>query len=85
MLQMGVEPAQIHVMTAISGVSRDEPWEGHVTARFGDHDAPFIGREAFLRNKRATGRLKDLAGAKAISSACSSPITRSAPPCAARR
>ena len=28
MLQMGVEPVQIHVMTAISGVSWDEAWQG---------------------------------------------------------
>ena len=27
---------------------------------FGDIDVDFIGREAFLRNKRATGRPKDL-------------------------
>ncbi len=66
MLQMGVEPVQIHVMTAISGVSWDEAWADHVVARIGEHNAPFIGREAFLRNKRATGRLKDLADAEAI-------------------
>ena len=66
MLQMGVEPVQIHVMTAISGVSWDEAWKDHVVGRIGDHDAPFIGREAFLRNKRAAGRLKDLADAEAI-------------------
>jgi hypothetical protein len=65
-LQMGVEPVQIHVMTAITGVTWDEAWQSHVVARLGDHEAPFIGRDAFLRNKRATGRLKDLADAEAI-------------------
>ncbi len=29
----------------------------------------FIGKEAFLRNKRATGRLKDLADAEALEKA----------------
>jgi hypothetical protein len=66
MLQLGVEPVQIHVMTAISGVSWDEAWAGHVMAGIGDHEAPFLGRDAFLRNKRAAGRLKDLADIEAI-------------------
>lgn len=66
MLQMGVEPVQIHVMTAISGLSWDEAWAGHVMASIGDHEAPFLGRDAFLRNKRAAGRLKDLADIEAI-------------------
>ena len=33
MLQMGVEPVQIRVMTAISGVTWDTAWQGHVVAR----------------------------------------------------
>lgn len=66
MLQMGVEPVQIHVMTAISGLSWDEASAGRVMARIGDHEAPFLGRDAFLRNKRAAGRLKDLADIEAI-------------------
>jgi hypothetical protein len=66
MLQMGIEPVQIHVMTAISGVNWDTAWQGHVTARFGDHEVPFIGRDAFLANKRAAGRPKDLADIDAI-------------------
>jgi len=30
------EPVQIHVMTAISGVSWDQAWAGHVMAGIGD-------------------------------------------------
>jgi hypothetical protein len=66
MLQMGIEPVQIHIMTSITGVTWHEAWEDRVAARLGDHDAHFIGRAAFLRNKRAAGRLKDLADAEAI-------------------
>jgi hypothetical protein len=65
-LQMGVEPVQIHVMTDISGVSWDEAWAGREVARCGSHDLPFIGRREFLRNKRASGRLKDLADLEAL-------------------
>ena len=66
-LQMGVEPVQIHVMSAISGVSWDAASTDWVLARCGSHDSvPFIGRDAFIRNKRAAGRLKDLADIDAL-------------------
>ena len=35
---------------------------------FGDVDVDFIGREAFIRNKRATGRAKDLGDIEGMSS-----------------
>jgi hypothetical protein len=66
MLQMGVEPVQIHVMSAISGVTWEEAWTDRVTGRCGRHDVAFLGRESFLRNKRATGRPKDLADIDAL-------------------
>jgi len=65
-IQMGVEPVQIHVMSDISGVGWEEAWAGHVVARCGARDLPFIGRDAFVRNKRAAGRLKDLADIEAL-------------------
>jgi hypothetical protein len=66
MLQMGIEPVQIHVMTAISGVTWDAAWREHIVATVGNHQAPVIGRDAFLANKRAAGRPKDLADIDAI-------------------
>jgi hypothetical protein len=68
MLQMGVEPVQIHVMSAISGVTWDEAWGDRVIARLGTHEVSILGRTSFLRNKRASGRPKDLADIDAISS-----------------
>jgi hypothetical protein len=65
-VQMGVEPVQIHVMSDISGVTWDEAWAGRETARCGSHALPFIGRAEFIRNKRAAGRLKDLADIEAL-------------------
>lgn len=65
-LQMGVEPVQIHVMSAISGVIWDEAWAGRELGRCGSRDLPFIGLREFVRNKRATGRLKDLADIEAL-------------------
>jgi hypothetical protein len=65
-LQMGVEPVQIHVMSAISGVEWDDAWRGREVGRCGVRDLPFIGRREFILNKRAAGRLKDLADIEAL-------------------
>ena len=65
-IQMGVEPVQIHVMSDISGVTWDEAWASRQTAPCGSRELPFIGRAEFIRNKRATGRLKDLADIEAL-------------------
>ena len=59
--QMGIAPVRIDVLTELSGVTFAEVWPGRMRSSFGDVDVDFIGREAFIRNKRATGRLKDLA------------------------
>jgi hypothetical protein len=66
MLQMGVPPVQIHVMSAISGVEWDEAWSDSVEGSLGDHRVQFLGRETFLRNKRAAGRPRDLADIDAL-------------------
>lgn len=68
MLQMGVEPVQIHVITSISGVTWDEAWTDRVVTRLGTHDVGILGRSSFVRNKRAAGRPKDLADVDAITS-----------------
>lgn len=66
MLQMGVPPVQIHIMSAISGVEWDEAWSDRVGGPLGRHDVSFLSRDAFLRNKRAAGRPKDLADIDAL-------------------
>ncbi len=65
-IEMGVEPVQIHVMSQIDGVAWDEVWEGRQIGPLGSQSVAFIGREAFLRNKRAAGRPKDLADVEAL-------------------
>jgi len=60
-VEMGVVPVQIHVMSRIDGVTWDEVWQSRELAPLGSRTVPFIGRDAFLRNKRAAGRPKDLA------------------------
>src|SRR5262245_17373220 len=66
MLQMGVPPVQIHVMSAISRVEWDEVWSDRVEGLLGRTRVSFLGRDTFLRNKRAAGRPKDLADIDAL-------------------
>ena len=66
MLQMGVPPVQIHVMSAISGVKWEEAWSDRVEGSLGSNSVQFLGRKTFLRNKRAAGRPKDLADIDAL-------------------
>ena len=65
-LEMGVEPVQIHVITAISGVSWDDAWKTRELGVCGEHTVAFLGRDAFITNKRAAGRPKDLADIDAL-------------------
>jgi hypothetical protein len=65
-LEMGVPPVQVHVMSDIDGVTWDEVWRTHEPGQLGQHTVPFIGREAFVRNKRASGRPKDLSDIDAL-------------------
>jgi hypothetical protein len=58
--QMGVPPGRIDILTELTGLAFDEAWPGREAGTFGDVTVDFIGREAFIRNKRATGRAKDL-------------------------
>ena len=66
LIEMGVQPVQIHVMSTISGVTWDEVWSGRMMGQAGDHVVAFIGRAEFVRNKKAAGRPKDLADLEAL-------------------
>ena len=68
LLEMGLPPVQIHVMSTISGVHWHEVWADRIDGPFGRHTVAFLGRETFLRNKRAAARPKDLADIDALES-----------------
>ena len=58
--QMGLPPLRIDVLTQLTGLAFAEAWPTRVAAAFGPLTVDVIGRDAFIRNKRATGRAKDL-------------------------
>lgn len=59
--QMGVEPVRIDVITRIDGVEFDEAWPDRVVTRLGGETVPVISRAHLIANKKAAGRLQDLA------------------------
>ncbi|HEY4320884.1 MAG TPA: hypothetical protein VGM77_06830 [Gemmatimonadales bacterium] len=65
-VQFGLPPYRIDILTDISGVTFDEAWADRVDDLFGDVRAHYIGRRAFVQNKRASGRLKDLADLESL-------------------
>jgi hypothetical protein len=60
-VQLGVPPVRIDLLTSITDVSWDEAWAGRIAGSYGDMPVYYLGREQFIANKRATGRTKDLA------------------------
>ncbi len=60
-IQLGVSPNRIDVMTFLSGVSFDEAWASREQGELDGLSVPFISKEMLKRNKTASGRLQDLA------------------------
>jgi hypothetical protein len=58
--QLGVAPVRIDILTELTGLTFEEAWRERVRHAFGPIEVDFIGRAAFVRNKRATGRARDL-------------------------
>jgi hypothetical protein len=56
----GVGACRIDIVTDLTGLTFEGAWPGRVREQLGDVAVDFIGREAFIKNKRATGRAKDL-------------------------
>jgi hypothetical protein len=65
-IQLGVPPVRVDMVTSITGVSWKEAFAGRVEGKYGDVQVQYIGREAFILNKRALGRKKDLADLEAL-------------------
>jgi hypothetical protein len=60
MVRMGMPPLRIEVIKSISGVGFEECWPRRVSIHDDELEIPMISLEDLKRNKRATGRKKDL-------------------------
>jgi len=60
-IQLGYPPVRIDLVTVLDGLKSNDIWDTRVSGKFGDISVSYIGREAFIKNKRALGRHRDLA------------------------
>lgn len=60
-LQIGVSPVRIDIITSIGGVEFDEAWSARVLTKFADQPVSVLSKHHLIQNKRATGRTQDLA------------------------
>ncbi|MBN2079258.1 MAG: hypothetical protein JW838_09850 [Spirochaetes bacterium] len=65
-VQLGVPPIRIDIITSISGVSWEEACSGKVEGMYGPIKVHFLGRDHYIKNKRSIGRKKDQADLEAI-------------------
>ena len=66
--QIGIAPIRIDVCTSIDAVAFEEAWSTRLTSRFADQEVGVLSREHLIRNKRATGRTRDLADLEELES-----------------
>jgi|SRR5882762_1873657 len=60
-IQLGIEPNRVDVLTSLSGIKFDEAWASREHGEIDGIPVSFISREMLKRNKAASGRLQDLA------------------------
>jgi hypothetical protein len=66
-IQLGLPPSRIDVLTAISGVPDfAAAWGSRSVHEVRGQQVPFLGRAELIVNKRASGRRKDLADLEAL-------------------
>ena len=60
-IRMGIPPVKLEIGTSISGVDFDECYQGRVVDELDGVEVNLIDLENLKKNKKASGRLKDLA------------------------
>ncbi|MCK5328095.1 MAG: hypothetical protein KAR36_05780 [Candidatus Latescibacteria bacterium] len=65
-VQLGVPPVRIDLITSITGVSWEDALSDCVDGKYGELPVKYIGLDRFISNKRATGRKKDLSDLEAL-------------------
>jgi hypothetical protein len=65
-IQLGVAPVRVDIVTTITGVTWEDAAAGQVQGKYGNVPVRFIGRKEFILNKQALGRKKDQADLEAL-------------------
>lgn len=65
-VQLGFAPTRIDIITSLNGLTWEEVDLHKMPGNYGGVPVYFIGKQDFIANKRAIGRLKDLADLDAL-------------------
>jgi hypothetical protein len=65
-LQLGVAPVRIDILTRIGGVGFADAWEERTELEVEGRKVPVLGLRALIKNKRFVGRIQDLADVAAL-------------------
>jgi len=65
-IQLGVAPVRVDLITGLTGVSWEEAFSRRIIADYDEVRVPLIGRDQLIANKQALGRNKDLADIEAM-------------------
>jgi hypothetical protein len=65
-IQLGVPPVRVDLITSLTGVSWQQADEGKVAGTYGDVPTFYLGRREYVANKAAIGRKKDQADLEAL-------------------
>lgn len=65
-VQLGVAPVRVDIVTSLTGVSWEQADSGRAKGSYGDVTVYYLGKKEFVLNKQALGRKKDLADLEAI-------------------
>ncbi|MBD3170738.1 MAG: hypothetical protein GF307_14770 [candidate division Zixibacteria bacterium] len=65
-IQIGLPPVRINLVTSITGVSWEDARSGIFPGEYADIPVMYIGRAELIANKKALGRKKDLADIEAL-------------------
>lgn len=65
-IQLGYSPNRIDILTGISGISFSEAYKNRVNGKIGAEDVYFISARDLLKNKKTSGRTKDIADSELL-------------------
>lgn len=60
-IQLGLAPLRIDILTSIKGMDFQELWNNRVTGNYGNIEVNFISKKDLIHSKRKSGRKQDLA------------------------
>ncbi len=65
-IQLGVAPNRIDLLTAITGVEFEEVWQDRMSSVLDGLPVSFIDKASLIQNKKASGRAQDKADLEAL-------------------